>query len=686
MPAPDADAASTPPAQDGGQPATPQTQVTLSLPAEATGATLDAAGNATLAGGGVHRLALPPPRPGALILAGAAASSAVVLSLEQADGKLWRSRALAQGLAPLLAMPADATDGAWRLSVWSVDGGTLPVRVAAQVLERPAIAGQPHPQSTKLPGIADTLVVAHVAMPDRGVRRLSGARDVLAGCWPGHAASLPEADLIIPQADDLWLVSPRPANLSLTRLPPGAALAMTVQAGATAALPLQTTNLAAWIADAQGQPGIHGQHGMGIAAGSALALTTRDDAATYNAGDTDALRISARPVALALAAERQLDDQAASELPPATAIPLSLPPGLHRLQADLAPGTALVAGWPAQDAVVVWAGHQAESRTLEGRWTHLLLVNTTSAAAPASVRGEAVAAPATLQPDGALTRFFGAAGSLDVAMAATAGQTLVVAGGSAVVVDRQGHVHRGARLPIDGPGPVTLIHGPGMLAAWLDGPGTHPWPSPPPVSVQLPQTIALSGTAMRLAVSPAAPCLLRVRTSAPVILQFDQDGPELFPAGASFSRYLPAGPHVLLAASPQAGGLSGAMDLSTAPIRSAKDGLGDSVAVAPGDSAAFGFALKTPARIGLAVRAQPDGAALRLLDARGRILASGGAMLRDLPAGDYVLQASVKPNAPMTLIRPAVIGLAPRPNGPPAEIIASYRALAGLIASKDAAP
>ena len=88
----------------------------------------------------------------------------------------------------------------------------------------------------------------------------------------------------------------------------------------------------------------------------------------------------------------------------------------------------------------------------------------------------------------------------------------------------------------------------------------------------------------------------------------------------------------------------------------------------------------------MAVRAQPDDAALTLLDASGQRIAAGAAMLRDLPAGQYILSAAVPAGAPTTVLRPAILGLAPRPNGPPPDIIHFYRKLAGLTAPKGSAP
>ena len=49
---------------------------------------------------------------------------------------------------------------------------------------------------------------------------------------------------------------------------------------------------------------------------------------------------------------------------------------------DLAPGTAAIADWRNAEAVTVWSGDAAVSRTVQGGWSDVLLVNTNAAPAP----------------------------------------------------------------------------------------------------------------------------------------------------------------------------------------------------------------------------------------------------------------------------------------------------------------
>jgi hypothetical protein len=92
----------------------------------------------------------------------------------------------------------------------------------------------------------------------------------------------------------------------------------------------------------------------------------------------------------------------------------------------------------------------------------------------------------------------------------------------------------------------------------------------------------------------------------------------------------------------------------------------------------FGFSVTAAGPVGLGVRADPDRVAVRLLDEHGQTLQRGVAMLRSLTPGRYLLEASVPPDAPTTLARPAVLGIVPHPNPPPPEVIRSLLLAAGF--------
>ena len=73
-----------------------------------------------------------------------------------------------------MAVPADARPGAWRLSVWPVDGGDAAIRAAARLASLPPVAGPPRFTPFALPGIADGLAVANVAAAPASLLGIAG--------------------------------------------------------------------------------------------------------------------------------------------------------------------------------------------------------------------------------------------------------------------------------------------------------------------------------------------------------------------------------------------------------------------------------------------------------------------------------------------------------------------------------
>ena len=245
-----------------------------------------------------------------------------------------------------------------------------------------------------------------------------------------------------------------------------------------------------------------------------------------------------------------------------------------------------------------------------------------------------------------------------------------------------GAVRRGHDVAVSGTGRLTVQHAVGPIAVWLDVNGTSPWPQAAPQPVKAPAHLALAGPAMALKLDQTAPSLLHVSTTAPVLAALVQAGrtdpPRLFPAGAELHVMLASGTAELRLYSPTDGPLTGSLTLSADPVSPIAEGLGAPVSVAPGGSAVFGFSLAKTATIGVGVRADPDRATVRLLDAGGAVLGEGVAQLRTLRPGQYLMEAQVPPDAPATIVRPAVVGITPRGSGPPPEVAQHYLELVGL--------
>ena len=663
----------------------PKVELTLTLPL----ARDDVAATASameLVGGGVQRITLPQPAPGRLVLATAQSSAALILTIERQTSGGWRTVALDQGETPVVAVPADGDAAAWRVAVWPVDGGTAPVRASVLAID---VAAQGLGAVTPLAvdGTASPVALAKLRLETPVPIVLTGAT-FLAGGWPGHALAIPDGTMVVPQSETVWLIARTPAPLTATAvvLAAGETMGLPIPAGGMARLSSPAAGagaVRAWrAASGFGQPGIDAGQGMGVAAGSALAVGTAAPR-VWNAGGAEILRPRVTPLDLKMLPAQRIEAAFSTVLPPGSALPLTLPQGARQTDLALAPGTAAVAGH-GDAALTVWAGDVAEARTLPGGWTDLLLVNTGAQAAPVSVSWSA-AASAPLRPGAAMKRFYGAAGSLDLMVDAPAGARLRTAGDvQATFIGADGRVLRGTGFVLPGAGRVTLAYPPGALAAWLETPGTPAWPAVTPVPQAMPAQVPLQGPAMALSLAIDTPVLLHVRTTAPVILTLGASAPILYPAGAVLNRYV-VGATTLRLDSPHDGPLSGTLDIGADPVTPISDGLGDPVALAPGSSAVFAFQVPKATAVGVGVRAEPDTARVRLLSSSGMELGEGAAMLRRLEPGRYLIDVRLPPDAAAATIRPAVVGIKPRGNGPPPDVARGYLELVGL-APKDATP
>ena len=661
--------------------AAPTVDVRLTLPAPLPMASAPTE-TAVLPGNGVHVLALATPEPGSLVLATSQSTAPSVLALERADGASWRTVALAEGHSPVVAAPADGSAAAWRIEAWTTDGGPEPIRLAARSVAAPAQSGAV--TLAAVPGLPVDLAVAQAALPDAGVVAIqTSAAGMLAGGWPGHALTRASVNLVT-QGKALWLLATAPGTATVQPLAFGAETVVQLPAGLAANLPAQTDakgHLAIWrVSSGSGQPNL-GVAG-GVAEGSAVALA---DGPVTVTGGNEAIRLRVTRDAPSLLPEKAAGASSQVTLAPGTALPLTLAPGDKTMALALAPGVAAFADWH-RVPVAVWTGANPVSRTVDGAWTDLLLVNTGTVSAPASVTVQPAPPAVPLRPGMMMKRFFGAGGSLSVAFDAPTGTRLVLAGDATAVAVTDATITSGTQAGVSGPGRATIQHGTGPMAVWLDAPGTSAWPDAPVQTVSLPARTALTGPALALTFDAATPALLHVSTTAPVFAALQQAGridpPALFAAGAELHLAVAPGPVTLRLYSADDGPLAGSVSVWAETLTPLGEGLGEIVAVAPGGSAAFSFSLANAGLVGVGLRAVPDRVSGRLLDAKGALVGEGVAQLRKLEPGSYVLEARVPPDASATVLRPALVGVTPRGNGPPPDVVQSYLELVGMKPEK----
>jgi uncharacterized protein YecT (DUF1311 family) len=671
-----------------------EVEVVFALPEPEDAGALAYGNPKQVTGAKVHRLMLPAAGAGSLVVVGARSRTEIVASLErQAPDGSWSVIGLDRGKAPVVAAPADGTP--WRAAVWPVDQEPAQIIVTAQNATGTAQAlGEIRLETVALPGLDRPAKAALVAVPGSALVTLAdsvpGLRE---GSSPARGLSELSGSVVVPQTERLWLLML--GNADRLTLRPASATAgpsfLTLQPGATATIPdapLPVGKLRLWRAESSfGIPGLEAGRGMGVARGGSLALSGGSPVRLWNAESNEALRVTLSPAEVDLLEGREAESESSRVLASAAALPLRLPPGAKRLILALPPRTAAVAGWKGASPVTVWAGPEAQNRSLEGVWTDLLLVNLGNEPAPISTALVPLAGePERLAAGRVFKRFVGSAGSSVLPAEAAPGDRLVVAGASARFVGRDGRLSEGTTLTLSGPGEVVLRHEAGLVAAWIERPGTPAWPVAEPRSVTPPQALALEGETMALNLDSPSPQLVHLRSTGPLIASVRQGGvetdPALFPSGAEFHRYLAAGPAEIRLFSPHDGPLSGRLALTSTPVTPTREGQGDPVAVAPGGTALFGFEVTRAGKVGVGIRAEPDQAVVRLLDGAGRQVGEGAVQLQRLEPGRYIIEARVPAEGVTATVRPTVLGVSPPPAGPPPEITQKYLELVGLGPAK----
>jgi uncharacterized protein len=669
-------------------------EVRFALPAAVEAGELAFDSTQQLSGPQAHQFILPAAEADRLVLVAAQASAELVLALERRDAAAgWRTIGFERGKAPVLAVPSDGeAQHPWWVIVWAVDGGRAPFTITARALRaQPQALGQVTLAPLRLDALEAPVVLAQVSAPSSTLLAMRGAPDTIrAGSTPGRVLGASSNGLVVPQTERLWLLarSQAPVTVTLEPVRVSGALALTLNEGDMARIPgepVPSGHLRFWRAEsAFGQPGLDAGRGMGVAPGSAFGQDSGETLRVWNADGEAALRLRVAVVDAQALPSTPLDTHYAALVPAHSAQPLDLTPGAKQFDISLAASMAAVLSGGETPPVTIWAGDRAASRTLVGNWPRLVLVNAGTAAAPAAV-DVMPGAGGGLAAGQAMKRFFGASGSLSLQVDAAVGDRLVVAGAQATFIARSGRVMRGTSLMLSEPGALVLDHDPGLVAAWIERNGTSPWPSAPARRVTPPQSLPLAGEAMAIALEQPGPALVRARTTAPVILSLTQgDAPSsalAFPAGADLYRYLAAGSAALRLYSPYDGPLGGSLELTATPIEPVGEGLGEVRVLAPGGTVLFGFEVTRAGEVGAGVRSEPDRADVRVLDESGRVVGEGVAQMRRLEPGRYVLEVRAPTQGATLTVRPALVGLAPPPTGPPPDVAAQYLEMVGLTPS-----
>jgi hypothetical protein len=312
-----------------------------------------------------------------------------------------------------------------------------------------------------------------------------------------------------------------------------------------------------------------------------------------------------------------------------------------------------------------------------------VLLNLGSVETQAVVSIAATSTPDRVALTAPFARTTGAAGSLVLPVIGADGARLRVRGSNvwAYWLDAAGRLSEGRSFDGATGGMLTVRHGPGPVAVWLERADQTPFSVGRPTDLRLPAVAALSGTTRSYAVGLNEPTLLVARTQSPVLASIRGAGlppaTELFAQGLDHAWFLPRGRAELHLRSALDSPLGGKLELATRPARQLVEGLGPDLVLAPGSRQLFRVDVERRGAIGFGVRADPDVVTARAFDARGRELGSGVTQIHNVDPGSYFLLVEAPSTAPPIRLRPAVVGLNAPSNEPPGAVRQSYLDLVG---------
>lgn len=689
---------------------------------------------AVLPGEDVAIIPLAIPAGAALLVVRVGADETVGAAVEHHDGGGWQElwSGLERTHAVELPLPGALGSGEtarYRLRLWSLDRPGGAIRVAAAAVTPPRINEGELLRGAAVAGLAvqdPPLAVAEIALDRPGLVALGEAPAWRSSGAAHRALSTPgPGDVLAAPGARLWVAVDLPPGAGQATLA-GRRVALTPQTPLTVELPADGSPVACDLeadpagpvlvtasADS-GRPAViivpRDRPGRQEATAHATAVVSERAAAALSdgTGPVSALLWSADPARPAPRATLRLFGFAAAagaQLPagtsggsiePGGAQRFSLPRGDKRLRLSLGPGlaAALLRDGRAESAHA--AGDAARVETLETAADRLSIVNAAGSPAPWSAEllplesRDRIAAISAASPH---IRDHAAAGTARIAVAPDDGRgaplRLRVAGAAAapVFLGADGRILAGDDLAVGGGGALLLPHGRGLTAAWVERPGSTTsglWGDVTPPREQplgAAGVVRLGGPSAGFSLKVDAPSVLHLRTERPLVgvLRRPAGGTDglIQQRAATLELYLAPGTTTLWLRPAAGGDLHGSAEVLLSAVTPIGEGPGPEALLAPGAAHYFSFSVTREGPLGIGVRAAPDSATCRLLDAAGRIIGEGVVQMPRLAPGSYLLAVSAPADGGPVAVRPALAGLVLPGSGPPEDVVRRYLGLAG---------
>jgi hypothetical protein len=332
--------------------------------------------------------------------------------------------------------------------------------------------------------------------------------------------------------------------------------------------------------------------------------------------------------------------------------------------------------------------------TVETAADELVIVNAGIAPAPWSIEilpldaGERPPAVTAATPRIGRLGTAGTAGTARITIAPDAGGDAPLrlrtfgAEGLSTYLAGDGRILTGSAMVVGSGGEVLLPHGRGLAAIWVERPGEKTsglWGDTPPPrehAISAAELLRLTGPSAGITADVDVPSILHLNTDDPlvVVIRRPEGSLEDFvqPQGAPLDLFLSPGTTTLWLRTPEGGELRGSAEVLLSPVTAIGEGRGPELLLAPGSAHYFSFSVVREGPVGIGVRASPDTATCRLLDAAGRTIGTGIVQMPKLAPGSYLLAVRAPADGGPVTVRPALAGIVPPGSDPPEDVVRRY--------------
>jgi len=681
-----------------------------------------------------------------LLVVRASADETVGLAVDYGVGDGWTTLRSELGRTQGLELPLTTAGGQptarYRLRLWSLDRRGSAIRLAVAAVSPPRIDERDFARGSRVAvvaGLNPPVAVAEIALDRPGLLRLD-----VATSWRAAGRvhqPLTAAETTPSSGRSIWVATDLAAGAREAAIK-GARVAVTTDGPVSIDLPADGTPVACDI-EAQ-RPGPLMVTATTAAGRPGLTIVSRDQAGHAGASATPTATVGERSATALIAAasasaaliwradpalpaarvtlrlfefaglteEKLAVGPARGTIDSAGARRFSLPRGDKRLRLALGPGLAAALVRSGQTESARDAGAGTLEETVETAADALLIVNAGFAPAPWSIeilpldaRERSAAVTAATPRIGR----FAAAGTARIAVAPDTGGgaplRLRTVGAEAppTYLANDGRILAGTPIAVGSGGDLLLPHGRGLAAVWVERPGEKTsglWgdgaaPREHPIGAA--EVLRLTGPSAGLTAKVATPSVLHLGADDPLVVVIRRpDGSfEDFvqTQGAPLDLLLAPGTTSLWLRNPDGGDLRGSAEILLSPVTAIGEGLGPELLLAPGSAHYFSFSVVHERPVGIGVRAAPDTATCRLLDAGGRTIGNGIVQMSNLAPGSYLLAVSTPADGGPVTVRPALAGIVPPGSDPPADVVRRYLRLSrgeseneGLAAPTPPAP